>query len=696
LVVLTASLVVLLSNRPGATQAAHNPQTDCIPVIDHVEYTQATQEGNNPASPGIEVHSEDPFRMPPIPLVGWKTVTARFYVKLSHGCAAQGILQIDDVDLATAGWAFPSGYPTSGYGKSDNGPINITAGPENPTWDREDPNSTLNVTTMIVPSLPDLPITFMVELETGDGPYSPPLLWLHQGLTVGHMQIPTIVGVPVKYNGAVLTEEQKQAVRPPNVDKFHWAVWPLPDRRVDGGYGFFDVEVEHSGTLDTVLEANLKRKLCRWTEGGIEPDAIIGWIDPVARPGGRGKDNLHVAYAAVDASPDLNFAHEMGHVYNGPGHYDFKGLDQVGWDPLEVIRIPGFPWPVKDLERDSVMMPQVGFPDYLFWNTMVPHYEPIARRDTPYRSAVRCVVSVGTLPPIDYFHLTGHVSYDPQVAAEVQTTYLENGRVGITPEYGGAASIEVRDINATVIYSTTLDVAPERETFSVAVPAPQTAHEIALLHGGELQDTLVRTPNAPTLSVIEPQTGDTITSTLLIEWAGSDLDGDPLRAIVEYSADAGSTWMPLRVQTLAQTVLVPTDGLAHSDSAAVRVTVSDGLNTTSETVANLLLPGNHAPEVSLLSPAAGDTFKEDGHVVFVATAYDREDGPIPETDVAWTVSGNGHLVTGEGWTFSLPGGAATGGSGTHLPPGQYSATVTAEDSAGESESVTIPISIVAR
>jgi hypothetical protein len=96
----------------------------------------------------------------------------------------------------------------------------------------------------------------------------------------------------------------------------------------------------------------------------------------------------------------------------------------------------------------------------------------------------------------------------------------------------------------------------------------------------------VASSNAPQVRVLWPNGGEVLSSTEphTIRWEGSDADNDQLTYLVESSADAGQTWQSLGIvtdQTSLQ-VTVEQGTLDPSRLALIRVTATDGLNTTSD------------------------------------------------------------------------------------------------------------------
>jgi hypothetical protein len=104
-------------------------------------------------------------------------------------------------------------------------------------------------------------------------------------------------------------------------------------------------------------------------------------------------------------------------------------------------------------------------------------------------------------------------------------------------------------------------------------------------HGSELF-ALPASTHAPQVHVLWPNGGETLPAPgpYSITWQGSDLDGDLLTYLVEYSADGGQTWVALGDAVGETSLAVPAGAGAMDPSrqALIRVTASDGLRTATD------------------------------------------------------------------------------------------------------------------
>lgn len=117
--------------------------------------------------------------------------------------------------------------------------------------------------------------------------------------------------------------------------------------------------------------------------------------------------------------------------------------------------------------------------------------------------------------------------------------------------------------------------------FSVKVPWVTGAEKIELVYKGTLLDTVLVSPNAPTVTIAAPAAGTrfSVGETVTVSWSGSDADGGTLSYLPMLSVDDGATWAPLRGATTATSCeFVPTRQTV-TGKARVKVVASDGVNS---------------------------------------------------------------------------------------------------------------------
>ncbi len=184
--------------------------------------------------------------------------------------------------------------------------------------------------------------------------------------------------------------------------------------------------------------------------------------------------------------------------------------------------------------------------------------------------------------------------------------------------------------------------------------------------------------NAPTVQVLAPNGGESLPAgEVELQWAASDLDGDPLTYRVEYSPDDGDSWVPIESSWGATTLTADLGDLPPSTEARWRVTASDGYREASDESDGTFTVADGPPVVRMLSPTAGETLAGRQFVVFTAVARDGGTGRLPDGALSWTSSVDGALGTGERLDLFVD----------DLTPGTHTISVSAEDGARQSATV---------
>ncbi|HIQ05398.1 MAG TPA: hypothetical protein EYH31_06835 [Anaerolineae bacterium] len=152
---------------------------------------------------------------------------------------------------------------------------------------------------------------------------------------------------------------------------------------------------------------------------------------------------------------------------------------------------------------------------------------------------------------------------------------------------------------------------------------------------------------APSVTITAPSPNTTFSGdTLRVAWIASDPDGDPVYALVQYSADDGRTWRAVGFVTTDNFVDVPAFNVSHSSQGRFRVLISDGIHTSMAQVGPIVVP-NRPPEVQLLSPTDGATFLSEQTIPFRAFIYDPDLGTLSGEKVAWYSDKEGLLGYGD-------------------------------------------------
>lgn len=164
---------------------------------------------------------------------------------------------------------------------------------------------------------------------------------------------------------------------------------------------------------------------------------------------------------------------------------------------------------------------------------------------------------------------------------------------------------------------------------------------------------------------------DETTGTVRVDFELSDGDGDPVTAVLQFTADDGLTWQVLETDLAGGTMVIETRRLAGGDRCRFRLIASDGFLAGSATTDPFPM-AKHAPEIFISGLIDGQVLDHGTEVALAGVGYDAEDGGLSTSSVGWEVRGpsgrsgvGGHLVMSD------------------LAPGNYVAEAMVVDSGGE-------------
>jgi len=225
-----------------------------------------------------------------------------------------------------------------------------------------------------------------------------------------------------------------------------------------------------------------------------------------------------------------------------------------------------------------------------------------------------------------------------------------------------------------------LDPAP---FVQVVVPYPAaTAKFIIVDQSQTVLAEYAVSAHAPTVTVTSPTAGQNLTGTGTITWDGEDADGDDLTYDVAYTPD-GVEWELLAFGLEDEQWVQDFNLLPGGHQAQIRVTASDGINSSTPAVSGVFSVTLRAPQVSIEAPTAEASFSlTEGGVVLQGLAYDPQEGQIyDDSRLVWTSDRVGEL--GRGPTVFT----------SALDEGRHVITLTATNSTGQfsSQSVTVDI-----
>jgi protocatechuate 3,4-dioxygenase beta subunit len=273
----------------------------------------------------------------------------------------------------------------------------------------------------------------------------------------------------------------------------------------------------------------------------------------------------------------------------------------------------------------------------------------------------------------------GTVSLDPvyHLLAEHPPTDSGSYSIQVLAPSGQVVASQAFDVSFLALTNppTTLTRAP----FHLMIALPNGASRIQVLLGTTVLAETTVSAHAPVLSLTSPTSGQnwSATGSYTIRWQGSDLDGDTLHYTVLYRQGAGN-WDVLGGDLTGSGLTVNAADLPGGNAAQVQVLATDGINTTTAE-SGLFTVGRKGPKAFITYPAEGASFMPGVSFFLQGTAYDLEDGTLPDSAYRWTSNKDGDLGTGASNLVILS-------------PGPHVITLTVTDSDGNSAVKTIRLS----
>ena len=162
----------------------------------------------------------------------------------------------------------------------------------------------------------------------------------------------------------------------------------------------------------------------------------------------------------------------------------------------------------------------------------------------------------------------------------------------------------------------------------------------------------------PTVQLLGPNGGESLAGAKIpVAWSASDVDGDPLTFLIQYSRDNGSSWEVVAQNLTGSSVDIEAVNLPAGSSALVRVTANDGIHSASDqSDASFTIP-NHAPTAEIVEPPADATIAIGQTIRLTAEAYDIESGSMTADQLDWYSDRDGYLGAGSDIATTLSEGA---------------------------------------
>lgn len=292
------------------------------------------------------------------------------------------------------------------------------------------------------------------------------------------------------------------------------------------------------------------------------------------------------------------------------------------------------------------------------------------------------VQSAGTVG--DFLVLSGVINPETNTAGFAFARRLTNV-INVPPLTPGAYSIRLVDAQNTPLaeYPFTPEAVEHGEGLGfnqvVNFVAGTRAIQIVQVDNGQVLGSAAVSANAPSLSNVALQSASNpVTGTVTLSWTASDADSDDLAFDVAYSRDNGVTFQPVTLNVTESSVQIDTAQLGGSGTAILRVTASDGVNSTSADSAPFVM-ANKPPQAYILTPGNNSHIHYGQLVNFSGMAFDVQDGAVADAGLVWKNAQG--VVVGTGALVSLDA----------LPVGANVISLVATNSTGETATATVTV-----
>jgi hypothetical protein len=286
--------------------------------------------------------------------------------------------------------------------------------------------------------------------------------------------------------------------------------------------------------------------------------------------------------------------------------------------------------------------------------------------------------------PMDALYITGHLNVSGTGALD--PVLLAPGMPS-TPSATGAYSLEVSGLGPTTALAfdvTFQDIeggALNTVFFNFSLPDPGGVTAIRLRHGAQVLATLTKAAHPPSASFTAPGNGP-LSGSAAVSWllTAGDTPLAGLRQQLEFSADNGSTWIPVATNlpgTLTSLGL-DTQLLPMTAQGKLRLVISDGLNNVTVDSPNTFSVANHPPAANILAPIAGSFIPAGSQTLLQGQANDVDEANLPDNHFLWKLDGSTTLGVGRNVQVLLPNG-------------QHTLTLTVLDSHGATGTANAPV-----
>jgi hypothetical protein len=258
------------------------------------------------------------------------------------------------------------------------------------------------------------------------------------------------------------------------------------------------------------------------------------------------------------------------------------------------------------------------------------------------------------------------------------------------PPLGDDYCLETRDGGENVLASRCFDLAfyhdeaaaaMDKDSFTVVLPLDGSTTSVVLRKGTAELGRVTASANPPSVDLLAPDGGESLSGVTQVSWTGSDLDGDDLTYNLYYSVDDGATWL-LAAYNITGTTTHNLDlaWFPGSTAARIRIEASDSFHNSNDESQGTFTVGEKAPWAVIIYPEEGDVITST-LTNLTGYGYDLEDGLLKGASLAWASDRDGDLGTGERlWDV-------------HLSDGEHTLTLIVTDSTGKHDSTSVTITV---
>ncbi|MGC9347620.1 MAG: right-handed parallel beta-helix repeat-containing protein [Anaerolineae bacterium] len=413
--------------------------------------------------------------------------------------------------------------------------------------------------------------------------------------------------------------------------------------------------------------------------------------DPVAE-GGRG-------VAAYSLPDQVAFAHALGlnlghdpkySVVDPVGYwgYDLTADRLVSPDTTDVFTLP-----VAYFDSAQYSPP---FDPSQFWVSSHIYNELL---DYNLGTGVSATALARTAEPQTYVLVGGIYDTWSQKATFSPAWQVTTAAPPANPSpspYASGYCVQLRDAGDDVLsshcfyvesgYDTTWSSWGDAHPFLVSLPLSGTPARVVFLYHDPYSiivddewGSLAISANAPAVTITGgAMARESADAVLPLTWSGQDADGDTLAYSIFYSADNGATWRPVAANLTVDHYDLDLAEVPGGAKAWVRVEVSDGFHTASDTLGPFTVD-DHGPLVTIAQPEAGSVVSTT--LSLLGYAYDHEEGELTGAALVWASDLAGELGTGSSIVAE------------DLVTGTHRLTLTATDSQGHSGSAFVLVGV---